>query len=200
MDRRFIGILLFLVLVMASVPLVGRLLGGGDDRGEANPRPIGESAQTLAVGEERQIHITTREVQPLMTPRLALYYKVEPMSKAAFFGSLPSGATPPRFVAHRAEASSVVGIAAAGDPEALLILHDFQTGQSWPRKADTDGQAQLDARGRRLLERFEAHDPGAGFHLVRAQGLRPLEQLVDLSDPDAPPASAAESDSASSAR
>ena len=191
MDRRFIGILLFVVLVMASVPLVSHLLKSD----EAAPPPDAPVVQTLELEDDRRVHITSRTVQPLMATRLALYYETEPASSAgdapqpAFFGSLPPSREPPRFLVHRTSDGELVGVAAASDPNALLILHDFETGASWPRHDLVEGQEQLDARGQQLLERLRSDLPeGEELHLVRAEGLRPLEDLIDRTANEQAPA------------
>lgn len=214
MDRRIISILLFVILVMASVPLVVKLTGGADQA------PGGEPVQDFEFAEDRRLAITARQVQPLMRPRLGLYYTVagaaaeaaeateadaaepappptdpqgaeesEQAAAPAFFGTLPQEHQPPTFIAHTREDGRVVAVAAESDPGAVLILHDFETGESWPRHEIMEDERELEARGRLLVERLKAGraDDEPELRLVTAEGLRPLEQLIKLPSEPAQP-------------
>ena len=209
MDRRIIGIVLFVLLLSASIPLVTRMLGEQRER-----RSAANIVQTFTFDGERQLHISARQVQPLMRAHLGLYYHTEtappekqggdpaegadgktttgaspddrsrgagaPRSERAFFGTLPKDRRPPRFVAHVSADREVVGIAASSDPGAILILHDFSTGESWPRHAVREGATQLEQRGRRLLAQLKGGASKPNLHLVKAEGLRRLDTLIEV--------------------
>ena len=53
----------------------------------------------------------------------------------------------------------------AGHPKkpALLLLHDFSTGMSWPRSLPTETSSATDSRGERLLSALQKEHPDKNF-------------------------------------
>jgi len=196
MNRRYIGLILFVLLLSAAVPLFIRLLNA--PRKNAKPNIV----QELNVGDGQTLRITRRPVPPLRGPRIGLYYrfmsaeeaaKTQPASSgeheeeekeekedAAFFGTVPRNLEPPRFVTHRGADGQVIAVAPASDPQAVLVLHNLSSGESWPRHGELEGLEALQTRGRRMMAQFTGAQSEAGFRLVRAEGLRLLDQLVAL--------------------
>ncbi len=204
MNRHFVGLILFIVIILAAIPLINRLL----NRGAEKATPL-KTAQTIDLGEHRQLQIVTKAIQPLMHPRIGLYYRVktpadtekqadkqankqankQPGKQApAFFGSLPPDQEIPTFVAHVGRDGNLIGIAAASDPDAVLIVHDFATGQSWPRHGLYEDVHQLQARGQKMLKRLNKALPNQTLWLVDAEDIRPLETQINLAAPTTQPA------------
>lgn len=198
MDRRIISIVLFVIVILATVPLITGLLRKG-----GHEQDMGIVIQKFTFDDERELRILGREVRPLMRPRFGLYYQTYPPAPASaggtaadervspaasnaeaepsFFATMPPDQSPPRFVAHESANGEVVGIAAESDPTALLIMHDFITGESWPRRELIETAEDLDVRAQRLLDRLtDAPEARDEWRAVTAEGLRPLERLIVL--------------------
>lgn len=206
MDRRIVALIVFIILVMAGMQLVLGLLRG--EREEVRGAPV----QSFEFDDERVLHISGAIVYPVRRPRLGLFYRIESpeaqerergdepgpaVSDAPqqppehFFATLPPERQPPAFVAHVSDDGAVVGVAAASDPDGLLILHDFERDESWPRRTEVETREDLEPRAARLFARLKhglPEDEGERLRLVEAEDIRPLERLIRLPAPEpAPP-------------
>ncbi|MFW6032175.1 MAG: hypothetical protein ACOCTI_02220 [Phycisphaeraceae bacterium] len=171
---RIPGLLAMLLVVTTGVWLVILLARPGRELS-----PITE----LNAGPGRTIAITA---QPVLRGQIGLYYQPRTNGKAkpppAFFGSVPPTQPPPELTV-RGE-GPVVGLVLADRPDDLLVLHDFETSESWPAHAPADSAEVLQARGRTLLERFQSQAGAAGeLHLYKAEALRPLP-VGEPADPE----------------
>lgn len=180
MNPRLIAVMLFLLLMVAAVPLVMRL---GISK---KPEPV--TLASIDVGTERLISIT---VEPNSQQTLSLHYDVlidgQPVVEHAFFGTLPRTSPPPSFVTYTGGAGDLVGIAQASAPNRIIILHDFAAGDSWPMRIvtykDTDPRhlypyyeeaESILSRGEELFARLTEDNPDSSLELLRTLGTRPL--------------------------
>jgi len=63
------------------------------------------------------------------------------------------------FTTLRTRDGNVVGLVRDGRPEMVLMLHDFATGENWPREGPGGWQA-TSPRGERLRDGLSADHPG----------------------------------------
>ncbi len=180
MNPKLISVALFLILIVAVVPLVMRLRAG------AVPDPV--TLKELDAGSGRSVRIT---VEPNSQRTLSLHYHVDhpgqPPVEHAFFGTLPRTSPPPDFVTYTADDGDLIGIAQASVPNRIIILHDFASGDSWPLRIvtykDTDprhlypyyeGEEQIMARGEAMFARLSDAHPDSSLELLRTMSSRPL--------------------------
>ncbi len=172
MPLRWVAAIAFIFLILFTVPLLHVVI----DR-EA---PELATFHSLALPGERELHIRGR----LLRDRTqAYYYQItdaddEPLFDDAFFGSHPPGAELLAFEVHVVADGRLVAVTATIAPEAVLILHDFDTDEAWPAKVGPYEPAEpwLD-RGERLIERFNSARDAASqppLNLYRGDGMRPL--------------------------
>ncbi len=193
MNPRLIPLIIFVLLMMMSVPLVMRL------RKSTAPEPV--QIQELDMGDGRGIRVT---VKPNSQRTLSLHYHVDnpgkPSIENAFFGTLPRTSPPPSFVMYTADDGDLVGLAQASVPDRIVILHDFASGDSWPQRrvtykdADTrksypyyEEEEQIMARGEAMFERLREANPQPALELLRTMASRPLSIPTGQTQPPPPP-------------
>ena len=182
MKAKLTPVVIFVLIAVMAVPLFTGLISSR----KVDPIELA----SLDVGPARVIRIT---VEQNSQQTLSLHYYVEVDGQTvidhAFFGTLPRTATPPSFVVYAPASGSggVVGIAQAAVPNRIVILHDFDTGESYPYRdatyKDTDPdhlypyyeqQEAIEARGEALFVRLQEALPDTELDLLRTMGLRPL--------------------------
>ncbi len=180
MNPKLISVMVFVILIVAVVPLVLRLRMG------QRPDPV--MLSDLEVGPGRLIRIT---VEPNSQSTLSLHYHVnaqgEQVVEHAFFGTLPRTSPPPEFLTYSVEDGELVGVAQVSVPNRILLMHDFASGDSWPMRIVTykdsdpkhhypyyEEQAPLLARGDALFQRLSSGNPQGSLELLRTMSSRPL--------------------------
>ncbi len=210
MNPRLISLALFLILIVAVVPLVMRMRMG------AIPDPV--QIAELDFKDGRGIRVTV-ELNSQKT--ISLHYHVhaqgtdpgvssdESPNKSpnkrlvehAFFGTLPRTSPPPEFVTYTVDGGDLIGIAQASVPDRIIILHDFASGDSWPMRLvtykDTDPrhfypyyekEEQIVSRGEALFLRLSNAHAGSDLELLRTMGSRPLTvPTVEVQSQSLPP-------------
>ena len=89
-----------------------------------------------------------------------MYYEVHAGEQVrvpmAYFGGTEIGKSITRdsFTVLGKEESDLVGVAFAWDPKSILILHNFSTGETWPKAGYTEHFSSTHDRGKRLLDRL----------------------------------------------
>jgi len=180
MSHKLIAVMVFVLLMVAVVPLMLRLRAG------SQPEPV--TIWELDAGTDRAIHIT---VEPNSQGTLSLHYHVaagnDKKIDHAFFGTLPRTSPKPGFVTYTADEGELLGIAQAAAPHQIVILHDFADGESFPMQTvtfkDTDThksypyyeeQDSILARGDALFDQLAQAHPDTTLTLLRTMGMRPL--------------------------
>ena len=171
MQTRVMGIILFILFLVVTVPMVSTLFE------QAPPESV--DLQMLEFPGNRQIEITAKLV---MSRNLGMYYRTispEAVDKEpAFFVSLPLDSLAPEFVAHVADDGNLVGIAMSHRPTDILLIHDFASGESWPRHELWESVDELQARGQVMFDRLTAALPNQQLNLLRAEGLRQMPAIT----------------------
>ncbi|MFA9478313.1 hypothetical protein ACERK3_08390 [Phycisphaerales bacterium AB-hyl4] len=168
MDSRWIGIIIFLLVIITAVSFLR-------PRSGERPGPNVGELRVLEIDEDRTVRIMGRL---LRDHRQAYYYQVEQggevIAEPAFFGSLPPGSPMLTFQWYEMDDKSLVGFAVEHRPSEVLFLYDFDTGESWPAHEGGESVAVFQARGHAMFEPLAAAHPEAGLTLRHAEGLRPL--------------------------
>ena len=130
MNSKLIAVMVFVLLMVAIVPLMLRM-GVGD-----KPDPV--SIWEHQAGSGRSITVT---VETNSQGTLSLHYHItigdETVIDHAFFGTLPRTSPPPGFVTYTADGGGLLGIAQAQAPRQIIILHDFMSHESFPMRTVT---------------------------------------------------------------
>lgn len=71
----------------------------------------------------------------------------------------------PKFRLLKSTDQTLVGLVLETRPEVLLLVHDFDSGQSWPRATNDDTWQLTLARGRQLRDRLQADNPQLNLKL-----------------------------------
>lgn len=119
------------------------------------------------VGKQRSLFVLT-EVLP-EAPVQSYYYRVRigdrivVQSHYIHYGSLWSKRPDlihkrPNFVLVTAQNGNLVGLIEKSEPRVVLVVHDFTSGESWP-KSDSSQQAKL------LLKKLAESNPGTEYIL-----------------------------------
>lgn len=171
MQTRVMGIILFILFLVVTVPMVTTLFE------QAPPEAV--DLQTLEFPGDRQIQITAKLV---MGRSLGMYYRtLAPQAvdkEPAFFVSLPLESLAPEFVTHQAEDGNLIGIAMSHRPLDILVIHDFASDESWPRHDMWESVEELQARGQAMFDRLAAAHPDQNLSLLRAEGLRQMPAIA----------------------
>ncbi|MEX0885966.1 MAG: hypothetical protein WD009_05960 [Phycisphaeraceae bacterium] len=170
MPLRWVGLIVFVLLILFTVPVLQMIA-------DREPPELA-TLTTLELPDDRAMQIRGR----LLRDRTqAYYYTVLDAGGAAveadaFFGSHPPGTAVPELTVHVAEEGAMIAVTAAAAPQGVLILHDFETGASWPAKLGPyEPVEHWSDRGRALLARFNAaRADGEALRLYEGEGMRPL--------------------------
>ena len=172
MPMRWVAAIAFIFLLLFTVPLLHVVI----DRDE----PELATFHSLELPGDHELHIRGRALRDRTQ---AYYYQVtdaneEPLFDNAFFGSHPPGADLLEFDVHVVDDGRLIAVTATLAPDAVLILHDFDTDEAWPAKVGPYEPAEpWRERGRRLIERFNTQRQAASrapLTLHDADGMRPL--------------------------
>lgn len=100
-----------------------------------------------------------------------LYYRVEADGKIilpqSFFMSEWGGIETDqlRFKTLSGKGGKLIGVVEEAQPAKILILHDFDSGGSWPGGCDTEKRTECRQKARTLLAELQKEHPTAGLEL-----------------------------------
>jgi hypothetical protein len=130
---------------------------------------------SIPAGAGRAIVISTDQACEISC---SIYYEVKVGDEtAASTCRICSGdADSLTFHAVYASGGNLVGVYEDTQPNRLLLLHDFNTGWSWPRSTPTESSSDTDSRAQKLLDAFQKDHPDRNFTLSwgEACGVRRL--------------------------
>ena len=110
----------------------------------------------LPVGENRSIIILAETAAEIST---AIYYQVkvgeEIVVSLCVICYAAKDVDSLNFKILSASGGNLIAAYEETDPERILLIHDFSSGESWPRGADWESNPQKKSRGVRLLERLQ---------------------------------------------
>lgn len=69
------------------------------------------------------------------------------------------------FVLYYGKHDHLVGLAFAGKPNRIVLMHDYANGANWPRRGYVEKTKANYARGRAMLERLKKETGKTGLHL-----------------------------------
>jgi hypothetical protein len=112
---------------------------------------------TLDAGQDREVVIWADRYVENCQP---FYYEVKVSGRITSPMSFISCSwEEPPFKLLSSKDRNLVGVVDGERPEVLLVLHDFASGETWPRGKDSDDWRVNSDRGRRLRDRLRADHP-----------------------------------------
>lgn len=103
-----------------------------------------------------------------------VYYRItedgQTVVPLTFFDTL--GSTPPRY-STLTDGRFLIGVFDEHEPGLLLVMHDFATGETWPRRSYADTGQYAEKRGRHMLSVLQAANPTTKLSLLIARS-KPL--------------------------
>ena len=117
---------------------------------------------TLVVGKDRTIEITAQSCWEISR---SVYYEVKENGRVVtplYSMTFDSGSDEHRYAILTARGGSLVGVVdTTQTPHELVILHDFRSGESWPRLRDDEVSydAAVRKKWRDLFDQLQSENP-----------------------------------------
>jgi hypothetical protein len=87
-----------------------------------------------------------------------LEYRISGSNISSSFGRTTESPDDLKLLAIEAESGNLVAIVEAANPDVVLILHDYQSGSSWPYRHKTENLRACLKRGEEMLKRLKSQN------------------------------------------